>query len=429
MVNLPIEYSSKKVTPFGGMRLMKDLLEKIGIREHLEKLDLPKRGSNCAYHSYEIIESFWLSIWTGASRFIHADWLKYDTVLKEIFDFKRMPSQSTYSRFFGKFSWERNTKVFIDLNQWFFSLIDIGTITVDLDSTVITRYGEQEGARKGYNPKKPGRHSHHPLMAFMSQTRMVINAWMRPGNTASMSNCINFLRETLDILKDKTIGLIRADIGFYSREIMEFLEENRLSYIIAVKFYEIVKWEVRSIKQWTEVTKGIDVAAFEYKNRRHIVVRKNTDQRPKVTGKLLFENLMPNYRYSCYVTNLDLSAVEIWTLYKSRADCENRIKELKYDFGVEQFCLKSFWATEAAFRFIMIAYNLMSLFRHIAIQNKTLSSLRTVKAYCFALGAWISKHSNRKVLKISLPAEKRSWMDGLFAQISDSSPPFSFSNA
>ena len=41
MVNLPIKYSSRKVTPFGGMRLMKDLIDKIGIRDYLKDLDLP----------------------------------------------------------------------------------------------------------------------------------------------------------------------------------------------------------------------------------------------------------------------------------------------------------------------------------------------------------------------------------------------------
>jgi hypothetical protein len=44
-----------------------------------------------------------------------------------------------------------------------------------------------------------------------------------------------------------------------------------------------------------------------------------------------------------------LSAEELWRLYRGRADCENRIKELKYDFGGDSFNLKSFWATEAAF--------------------------------------------------------------------------------
>ncbi|WP_370870927.1 transposase, partial [Hydrogenophaga sp.] len=46
-----------------------------------------------------------------------------------------------------------------------------------------------------------------------------------------------------------------------------------------------------------------------------------------------------------------------------RANCENRIKELKYDFAADNFNMKDFWATEAALNTVMLAYNLMSLFR------------------------------------------------------------------
>jgi len=76
MVNLPIEYSDKKVTPFGGMSLMKRFVDSIQIRDALSTLDLPEKGSNRGYEPNHIIESFWLSIWTGASRYIHADWLQ-----------------------------------------------------------------------------------------------------------------------------------------------------------------------------------------------------------------------------------------------------------------------------------------------------------------------------------------------------------------
>ena len=141
MVNLPIEYSDQKVTPFGGMRLMKEMLDQLNVRDFFDCLPLPKRGSNRAYHAYEIIEGFWLSIWTGASRFVHADWLRYDTVLQEIFGLTRMPSQSTYSRFFNKFSWQRNTEVFTELNKWFFFFFYIGTMTLDVYITIFNRYG------------------------------------------------------------------------------------------------------------------------------------------------------------------------------------------------------------------------------------------------------------------------------------------------
>ncbi|QTE21044.1 hypothetical protein [Polaribacter cellanae] len=52
------------------------------------------------------------------------------------------------------------------------------------DSTVITRYGEQQGSAKGYNPNKKGRNYTSPINGLCDQTRMVANAWLRPGNTA-----------------------------------------------------------------------------------------------------------------------------------------------------------------------------------------------------------------------------------------------------
>ncbi len=109
--------------------------------------------------------------------------------------------------------------MFALLQQKFLSQIDVGALTIDLDSSVITRYGNQEGAKKGYNPNKKGRNSHHPLMASIDQTKMVANAWMRSGNTSDLNNYTHFLDETFDIaLKDKKIGLISADSGFYSND-------------------------------------------------------------------------------------------------------------------------------------------------------------------------------------------------------------------
>jgi len=54
--------------------------------------------------------------------------------------------------------------------------LGVDNLTIDFDSAVITGYGDQQGSAKGYNPNKKGRNSHHPLMVFVSQTRMVANA-------------------------------------------------------------------------------------------------------------------------------------------------------------------------------------------------------------------------------------------------------------
>ena len=336
MVNLPIEFSDKKVTPFGGMCLMKRFVDSLGIRDKLRELPLPQGGSNRAYQAEHIIESFWLSIWTGASRYIHADWLRYDTVLQDIFGFQSMPSQSTYSRFFNKFSLAKNTAVFPSLQSWLLGQVNIDRITLDLDSTVITRSGNQQGSAKGYNPLRKGRNSHHPLMAFVSQTRMVANAWLRPGNTADSSSCEGFLHETLNhALSGQKVGLLRADSGFYTQGILDYLESESVNYIIATRLYPNVKRAVYGLQDWVSICRGIDVNQMVFaheggKERRYIIVRKEIKDRPDSGGKQLFDD--PRYRFSCYVTNMDLPLDEIWNLYNARADCENRIKELKADF-------------------------------------------------------------------------------------------------
>jgi hypothetical protein len=425
---LKIKYSDKKVTPFGGMKLLKDFMDKTTVLEDLKEVDLPQPGSNAGFDPLVIIQGFWLSIFTGASRYIHADWLRYDETLQQIFQLKRLPSQSTYSRFFHKFSWERNNAVFPTLQQRFLRQIDVGPLTIDLDSTVITRYGEQEGAKSGYNPNKRGRASHHPLIAFISQTRMVANAWMRPGNTADLNNYQAFLEETFDkVLSQKEIGLVRADSGFYSDDFLNWFEARGLDYVVAVKFYQPIKYEISAMTQWISITEGLDVCHFYYKpkkgkKRRYIVVRKAIRKYPKSGGKLLFD--APAYRYSVYVTNLTLPVDQIYAIYNSRADCENRIKELKYDFGADNFCLKGFFATEASFRFIMMAYNIMALFNLQVLQSTM--QMKTLRAYCFAIGSWISDHANQKILNMALPAKRRSWMDGLFSHVKRSELPFTY---
>lgn len=431
-----IEFSEHSVSSWGGMKLMKDLLDASKIKEQMASLPLPEKGSNRGYEPTQILECFWTSVWIGAGRFSHSAYLRYDDVLKKIFDWHQAPSQSTYSRFFNKFDWRRNTETFVPMFQWFFNQIQFNNVTLDLDSTVITRYGEQQGAKKGYNPKKPGRNSHHPLMAFIPEVRMIANAWMRQGNTGATSNAKLFLEETLEILSAKKVGLIRCDSGFYSNDFLLELEEKKLNYVTAVKFYPTIKKEVRDLKNWISIKDGIEMCEFTYQSpdwkmaRRMVAVRKNISKLKKATGKLLlFDEQIQTYRYSVYVTNLDLPAEQIWEIYKQRGDAENRIKELKYDFALETFCTSNFWGTEAAFRSILMAYNLMALFRQVVLKSRSQETLSTLRFKCFALGAWITKHARITTLKISATGEKRRWLDALFDTVPKITAPYSFSNA
>ena len=60
---------------------------------------------------------------------------------------------------------------------------------------------------------------------------MVANAWLRPGNTTDSIGFKVFMEETFNqVLKDKKVGLVRADSGFYTEELMSYLESQTLHY-------------------------------------------------------------------------------------------------------------------------------------------------------------------------------------------------------
>jgi hypothetical protein len=64
-----------------------------------------------------------------------------------------------------------------------------------------------------------------------------------------------------------------------------------------------------------------------------------------------------------FVTSLPFAPEEIWRDYGQRSNMESRIAELKYDLAADDFCLKEFFATEAAFRSILLLFNLLGEFQ------------------------------------------------------------------
>ncbi|WP_143074328.1 transposase [Nitrosomonas sp. Nm166] len=138
-------------------------------------------------------------------------------------------------RLFRKFDQGMNMRVFGELYRWFFSNLQVDGLTLDLDSTVMTRYGQQEGAARGYNPRKRGRYSHHPLMAFVSDIRMVANLWLRPGNSHNANNALAFLDDSLDKLAGKRVALLRADSGFSEHVFLDDLDQRSMHYLIALR--------------------------------------------------------------------------------------------------------------------------------------------------------------------------------------------------
>ena len=64
------------------------------------------------------------------------------------------------------------------------------------DSSVINVEGHQEGAVKGYNPKKPGNNCYNIQFAFCDELKAYITGYVRSGNTYTTNGAaeLSFLR-------------------------------------------------------------------------------------------------------------------------------------------------------------------------------------------------------------------------------------------
>ena len=130
-----------------------------------------------------------------------------------------------------------------------------------------------------------------------------------------------------------------------------------------------------------------------------------------------------------FVTNSDLSSSMVHSIYNKRGDCENIIKELKYDYSIDGFALRKFYPMEAAFRLIMVAYNIMIIFKQSALVSKHSHRLATIKFQCIALGSYVVKRGRNKMLKLSAEGKRRHFLEKIFDKVELLPANFQISNA
>jgi len=423
-----IEFTRKPITPFGGIAtLVAKFLEVIEFRSWVESAIPIRESSNNSKGIYGKVLAQFLTILSGGFRFWHLGWWECGVeVLKVAFDLPWIPqAASTLTRFWNKINTQALAEQMGESARRFArEIIEWESITEDnlnLDSCVITRYGQQEGAKRGYNPKKPGRPSHHPLMAFLG-CGYVVNLWNRAGNASAGQSAVEFFKQSiLSLGASFRLKRVLCDSGFYQIEFIVYLESNGFSYIIAVPIFPILQREIWRIKSWKPIGQGIEVAEFRFKHlddkwqreRRYVVVRQSIAVRPKASGKQpsLFKHLdqWGDYRMSLMITNdQDAEPEAIWREYRPRANDENAIKSLKEGFGLAAFNMESFWATEAVMLMnALVFHNLIHyLNRNILNKKGPVEQLRTIRGRYFLIAAQLGKSSGYDVLRLAVQDRK-----------------------
>lgn len=77
-MSFELQFSDKEITAWGGMGLMKRLLDHLDFDGSLRASGLPQPGSNRGYRPEQLIVQFMLSVWCGANRFEHGEVTRHD---------------------------------------------------------------------------------------------------------------------------------------------------------------------------------------------------------------------------------------------------------------------------------------------------------------------------------------------------------------
>lgn len=405
--NLKISYSSQSLTHFGGLWLIQQFLRRLNLRWRLQKyVGFPQRNNH--YSASEMFLALIYPMILGLGRLEATHLLRQNGVFRYLTGLPRYPNPTSLRRFLMRISPEtlRRLRRFHEtlLKEMVVRPSLPTSLVFDLDSTVLTVYGRLEGAKIGYNPFKKGRPSYHPLLCFDGIRGDCWEGEFRAGNVHTGLGALDLLKRVFSKIPPEVRSVrIRADVGFYGHEVIEWLEEKRAGYCIVAKITPPLQGRLGSLR-YRKAGSSLAFASFSYqpinweKPHRFVVVRKPLAD---LISPQLSLFTLGSFTYHVYVTNLELEPINLWRFYNGRAGVELIIKELKHDYFLTKIPTRSFAANEAYFHLLLLSYNLISWFKRFCLppefHNKTLHTLRPD---LLLIPAELTHTDNRPVLKL-----------------------------
>lgn len=370
-IKIKTEMTGKNLTTYAGVLPVLNFMKKLNLRNKA-KYEVPiDRASNAVYQFADIIEMIIVGLFCGATSIDQISLICGDNVVNRIAGWKKVPVGTTISRILSLLTFGNIVGLEILIHKlrgrvWK-RLVRSGNklicglseeMWLDVDSTVEGVCGNQEGAEKGYNPKKKGQKSYHPLIAFVFGTKEILHSWFRCGSAYTSNGVVEFIKECMSRINKGVKVIFRGDSGYFSGELFEYLESVGAGYLVTVKLKNPVS--LLSGQSWISINghPGWEEVIFFHKCTAWSKVRKFVAvRRLNRIEKGLFD--IPIYDYFCYVTTESLLPMQAHRKYGERATCETWIEECKSQMKAGNIRTSDFLSNAALFQCSVLAYNIL----------------------------------------------------------------------
>jgi hypothetical protein len=426
--NLRIACNHAGLTHFGGVYFFHEFLRQLQLRDFLARR-LAYIRHRSRYTVPLMILALIYPIVLGLDRIETASFLRSNGTFQYLTGLPAFPDPQTLRRFLlhapTRF-WKQLHRINDRLLQHFIHLPQHRSrLVFDVDSTVITVFGHQDGAEVGYNPRYRGKRSYNPLLCMEAKSSYLWEAELRRGNAGTWDGSVELLDACFAKVPPDVRELrVRADAGFGFNPVFDALESRPAQYAVVARMVPALQRLLPGLR-YTPVGSDWEMAEFEYRPhtwsrpRRFVVARQFLA--PAEKQPTLFA--LGRYVYRAWVTNVSLTPLGVWHFYDARAALEPRIRELLEDYALRRIPTRSFEANALFLEIIRLAYNLVTAFQRLCLpelwQHLTLSKLRYK---LFMLPGELTRPQNRPILRLRESSLLQALADDILRSISKVRP-------
>jgi hypothetical protein len=395
-------FRDEQLTSHAGVVLVHDLAERLGVEQIVDE-ELQVKQRERGYSEGQAIGALVHNLLLGGECLSDLAVLRGDPGTQELRAQEAILAPRTAGDFLRKFDLgdiRDLQRVNLRLQQRVRPQQTSATCTIDLDSSIYEQVSTcKQGSDKAYN----GEIGYHPLLAFWAEEGELLFSHLRRGSAHTCRNVLWFLRETFKRVPAHVAVALRADSGFYSKEVVQWCETRQVRFTITADQTAplLARIEALSDRHWTPLPDYplCEVTALRYqplrwsKAYRYVIKRQLME---KKTGELYWQ-------YHVFVTNDNHTpAPELVGWHLQHADMENRIKEHKSGLGLEKLPTGRFHANWVYLLIGQIAFNLLAWFKTLVLPpSYHQATLKTIRHHLLNLAGKIVHSARQCFLVIS----------------------------
>ena len=414
-------------------------MDSLNLAERIDQ-HFPLPNSNRGFRPSEVIKTFILMQHEGSFHLDDVRHIHDDEALRMVLDLGKLPRATTLGDWLRRMgSQPQIQEAWVKVNQALLqsALHRCKKVTLDIDATEIVSHKAE--AEWTYNKNK----GFMPMVGHIAETGQVVAVDFRKGNTPPAKDNLAFIKQCRQSLPEGCrLNALRIDAAGYQTKIIQYCDEEGIEYAIRAKTSATMRAQIEAISDsdWQPLLNREGQAASdqeicrtsfcigEYEKAFTLII-----QRKAIQGQTNLaldsaddsadEMNLGGYVYRAIATNRDgLSDSQIVHWYNQRAeDSENRIKELKLDFGGDTLPCTDFKANALYFLISALSYNLFALMRQLLPEELAHHRATTLRWRLYAIAAKVVKTGRQ--LFVKLQEKHRCLLQQVLLALKEFEPP------